>query len=103
MPAAYCLLVPLLFAFPEGDRKPGELAAPPDEVRRVVAAIVRAAEENAARGAGRLRGGDLADYYVRRAAAAADREGVTPAAFLLALGVGLDHTDVLRGNPVTRG
>jgi hypothetical protein len=68
----------------------------PEEVRKVVTAIVRAAEENAARPRDKLRGDALTDLYVRRAAAAAP----STAAFLVGLGVALDSTDLLRKNPL---
>jgi hypothetical protein len=38
--------------------------------------------------------------YVRRAAAAARAENVSPRGFLLGLGVALDHSDLLRKNPL---
>jgi hypothetical protein len=78
------------------DAEPG-MVIPVAEARRVVAAVVRAAE-----GAPAARGDDLADLCVRRAAAAAAEEGISPRGFLLGLGVALDSTDQLRNNPLTR-
>jgi hypothetical protein len=75
---------------------------PADEVRKVVAAVVAAAEENAARGPEKLTGDALTDYYIRRAAAAAKAKGVSPRAFLLALGVAVDDSGLLRKNLLTR-
>src|SRR5207244_3571623 len=42
----------------------------------------------------------LADIYVRRAAATAVGDKASARAFLLALGVVFDHTNVLRSNPL---
>lgn len=72
-------------------------AASVESVRRVVAAVVQAAEENAGRAERRLRGDDLGHHYLRRAAAAADG---SPRAFLIGVGVALDSTNTLRKNPV---
>ena len=102
MQVSLVLLLPLALGIGESGDLPAKGPPPREEVRRVVAAIVRAAEENAARGNGALKGDALADYYIRRAAAAAQAERVSARAFLIGLGVGLDHTDVLRSNPVTR-
>src|SRR5262245_37494696 len=74
-----------------------------EEARPVVAAVVRAAEENAARAKGKLDGDALADFYVRRAAAEARDKGLSPKAFLVGLGVALDSTDLLRKNVLLRG
>jgi hypothetical protein len=91
-----CLVVPGL------DDKPASTALPVAEVRKVVAAIVEAAEENSRRPANKLKEDELFDHYVRRAAAAARDQRVSPQAFLLALGVALDHTGFLRNNPLIR-
>jgi hypothetical protein len=73
-----------------------------EEAKTVVAAVVKAAEENAAKGKAKLDGDALADFYVRRAAASARDSGVAPGAFLLALGVALDDSDLLRNNFLLR-
>lgn len=91
MPLLLCLLLA---------QAPPTKSASAAEVRRVTAAVIRAAEENAARRDGRLRGDALADFYVRRAAAAARADNVSPRDFLLALGIVFDHTNLLRGNPL---
>lgn len=75
-----------------------------DAARTVVAAVVRAAEENArAPRAGRLDGDALTARYVRAAAAAALRlpEKEAVPAFLVGAGVTLDDSDLLRKNPLT--
>lgn len=71
--------------------------------RHVLAAIVQAAEQNRRRPAP-LEGDALTQYYVREAAAAARRLPADQAipGFLAALGLGLDESYVLRGNPFTR-
>jgi hypothetical protein len=102
MQACVSVVLPLCLAVAGADAPAARAPASPEQVRRVLAAVVRAAEENDARAEGRLDGDALADFYVRRAAAAAREEKVPPAAFLLALGVALDDTNVLRGNPVAR-
>src|SRR5258708_10723933 len=86
-----------------GESSPAKPDVAAAEVRTIVAALVKAAEENAGRGENRLKGDALADYYLRRAAATALADKVSPRAFLIALGVGLDDTDLLRKNPLTRG
>jgi hypothetical protein len=73
---------------------------PAEEVRKVVAAVVAAAEENAAEK--KLKGDALADFYVRRAAAAARAKNLSARAFLLALGVTVDDTRLLRNHFITR-
>ncbi len=65
-------------------------------VRQVLSALVQAAERNQQAGDKSLRGDALAEHYVRAAAAAAP----SPKAFLIGLGIGLDHTDLLRKNPL---
>jgi hypothetical protein len=102
MHASLLLTLPLWLAAARADAPAPKEPPPREEVRQVVAAIVRAAEDNAARPRGRLQGDALADYYVRRAAAAAEARHVSPRACLVALGVALDDTDVLRKNPLTR-
>jgi hypothetical protein len=65
--------------------------------------VVRAAEDNARIGMpGRRTGDELTVLYIRTAAAAARRLPAKQAvpAFLLALGVALDDSDILRSNPV---
>ncbi len=76
--------------------------------RRVVAAVVRAASEKRVGPIDRpdksLRQDDLAEYYVRHAAREAAKlpEQVARSAFVLGLGVALDSSNALRGNPLTR-
>ncbi len=100
MPTASLFLLMALGADPApgADRQP----IPVEEVRQVVAAVVGAAEENAALAKGQLEGDALLDFYVRRAAAAAREEHASAQAFLVALGVALDHGDLLRNNLLTR-
>ncbi|HEX2475909.1 MAG TPA: hypothetical protein VHK01_14255 [Lacipirellulaceae bacterium] len=81
-----------------------------DAARHVLQEIVRAAVSNKARPVesggtstpiARLVGDDLTTYYVRRAAGAADKlpDDVAPRAFLVALGIGLDRSDLLAKLP----
>jgi len=81
-----------------------------EATQRVVQAITAAAQENArlpaasagdAGGVVRFSGDRLTEYYIRRAAAAADRLPSDRAAkaFLLGLAIGLDHSAVLRNTP----
>lgn len=69
--------------------------------RGVLADLVRAARDNN-RAAAPLRGDALADHLLRAAARSAGRvpEKQRAAAFLLAVGVGLDHSSLLRRAPV---
>jgi hypothetical protein len=80
--------------------------------RTVLAAVVEAAERNrrlpvrgeADDGPFRHKGDELTETYVRAAARAARRlpaEQRAPA-FLLALGIALDDSDLIRNNPLTR-
>jgi hypothetical protein len=75
-----------------------------DGARTVLAALVKAAQDNAGQPARQRKDGDeLTVLYFRTAAEAAGklRTGAgDPGAFLLALGVGLDDSTLLRGNPV---
>ncbi|MBN2474354.1 MAG: hypothetical protein JXB62_07085 [Pirellulales bacterium] len=91
--------------------KPVEQPRPLVEAtRRVVAAIGEASRRNqpptgpngAEGGEARLSGDRLSDYYVRAAAAAAAElpDDVAAKAFLLALGVAMDDSVVLRRNPI---
>src|SRR5262245_14534662 len=89
----------LAMTFAAGLPEPAAAKAPADSVRRVLAEVVRAAEENAARTQGRLEGDALAHHYIRRAAAAAAADN-SPSAFLVGLGIALDDTNTLRKNPV---
>src|SRR5438105_663188 len=99
--ASLCLCVALGLGLPSAG--PTEKDTPAvEEVRAVVAAVVAAAEENAALPQGRRDGDALLDHYVRRAAAAAREQHVSERAFLVALGVALDHGDLLRNNLLTR-
>lgn len=97
-----CLVLPLFLLSPPAAEAPRREPPPTREVRLVLAAVVRAAEEDAARGPERLRGDALTDAYVRRAAAAAHRDRLAPRAFLVGLGVALDHTGLLPTHPLTR-
>ncbi len=85
-----------------------------ENARTVLDALVKSAEENRrlperdAPGASapfHRTGDDLTVYYVRAAATAArqlpEHEGAS--AFLLALGIGLDETSLLRSNPISGG
>ena len=84
-----------------------------DGARAVVRAVREAAEANArlpqrgapgARAPFRRSGDELTAYYFRAAAAAARKlpADKAPGAFLVGLGVGLDHSTILRDNPLTR-
>jgi hypothetical protein len=81
-----------------------------EAARHVRQAIVRAAVTNRARpvatgerplGEVRLVGDELTNYYVRRAARAADQlpDDVAPRAFLVALGIGFDQSGLLAKLP----
>jgi hypothetical protein len=83
-----------------------------EATRKVLAALVTAAEENqrlplssaaAAGGPHRLTGDALTGHYFRATAAAARQlpEDQAAAAYLLALGIGLDPSGWLRRNPAT--
>jgi hypothetical protein len=85
-----------------GQEKPEAKAVPREEVRGIIAAVVQAAEENVAQTTERLRGDALLDFYVRRAARAARTQRASVPAFLIGLGVALDHTDFLRKNPLLK-
>jgi hypothetical protein len=80
--------------------------------RRVLAEIVHSAQANhalppAGNGTkqGRREGDALTEYYVRRAARAADTlpSDVAPAALLMGLGIGLDDSTALHNLPQTKG
>lgn len=77
-----------------------------EAVRTVIRAVAAKAEENAKLTVGfaaKLKGDDLTAAYVRAAATAAlglEKEHREPA-FLLALGLALDDSNVLRDNPLT--
>jgi hypothetical protein len=90
--------------------KKGESAKRVENARIVLAAVVKAAAENrrlperGAKGEPFRRGGDdLTVYYIRAAAVAARRlpEKDAASAFLLALGIALDDSTLLRSNLVT--
>jgi hypothetical protein len=94
-----------------GTKDLGKLA---ESARTVLAAIVKAAGENhrlpqrdapGARPPFRRSGDELTVYYIRSAAAAARRlpEKEAAPAFLLALGIALDDSSLLRTNLMTRG
>lgn len=83
-----------------------------DGARAVVAAVVRAAQENArlplktdrgARAPYRRTGDQLTAHYIRVAATAARRLPARQqaASFLVALGIALDDSRILRANPLT--
>lgn len=83
--------------------KPRELSGEQDAIRKVVKAIVLKADENSRKPANeRVKGDDLAQLYIRTAADVAD--GLEPElrkkAFLIALGIALDDSEVLRSKPV---
>lgn len=84
-----------------------------DNARTVLAAIVKSAADNqrlpqkeklGTRAPFRRSGDDLTEYYVRAAATAARRlpEKEAAPAFLLALGIALDESSLLRDNFLTR-
>jgi hypothetical protein len=87
-----------------------ELAAPAltarqEAVRKVVRAVTIRAADLARRPVDvRLKGDALTAEYVRTAAsvAATEEEALRPAAFLIGLGLALDHSTTLRDNPLTR-
>src|SRR5438105_11707938 len=104
---AWLLGLGCALALPLGPAAAGEVARraeqPPDGVRAVVAAVVRAAEANArlplpadrgARESVRRAGDELTELYVRAAAEAARKLPAEQAtsAFLLGLGVALDDS-----------
>src|SRR5262249_39201925 len=74
-----------------------------ENARKVLAALVAAAERNRQQPLS-LKDDKLTEYYFRESAAAPRKlppqEGAD--AFLVALGIGLDETDLMRRNPVTR-
>jgi hypothetical protein len=81
-----------------------------EAARVVLRAITAAAKENArqptsptATGGQRLDGDHLCELYVRRAAAAADalHSDLSPRAFLLGLGIAIDHRSALCNMPIT--
>jgi hypothetical protein len=98
MHASVPLTISLWLAVGATDGPSANHPASREEVRQVLAAVVRAAEENAARREDRLSRDALANYYVRRAAAVAEK--ASPRAFLIALGMALDDTDVVRDHPI---
>jgi hypothetical protein len=93
-----CVVLPLGLAV--GHDEPAKSSV--EEARAVLAAVVKAAEENAAKDKGKLDGDALAELYVRRAAAAAADGSLSAKGFLLGLGVALDDSDLLRKNLVLR-
>jgi hypothetical protein len=79
--------------------KPKEPAEAPPPAAKVVAAVAKAARENAALPEKeRLSGDALGDHYVRRAAAAAEGDA---AAFLVGIAHALDRKATLARNPLT--
>jgi uncharacterized protein YfiM (DUF2279 family) len=94
-------LVVLLASLPAAAADKPKTPSVPDvaATRRVCAAVVEAAKSNA-KAAKPLTGDALTELYVRAAAAEARRlpaEQATPA-FLAALGITLDDSDLVRGN-----
>jgi hypothetical protein len=98
------LSLALLLASPLDDKPPTK----PDRdsllkaARPVMAAIVAAGRENSRR-ATPLKNDELTEYYVRAATAGAQRlpEKQRAPALLLALGIALDTSSLMRKNPVT--
>lgn len=108
-----CCLSLLLAGVLAAPEAPAEQSSLADQARGVVAAVVRAAEQNQRlperpadpKAARRLTGDELAEHYFRAAAAAARRlpREQAAAAFLMGLGIALDRTTELRSNPLTAG
>ena len=71
-------------------------------VRKIIASVVQAAEENQKRPEGPRKGDELASFYVQRAIQASLKEKTTPQELLFGLGIALDHTTVVRDNPLAR-
>jgi hypothetical protein len=73
------------------------------DTKQVLARITEAAQVNAKEGESRRQGDALTEYLVRQAADAAKAlpADTGPNAFLFALGIGLDSSDVLRVHPKT--
>jgi hypothetical protein len=86
---------------PESTAKDAPNPTLADSARKIVAAIVEAARRNA-RGATPRTGDDLTALYLREAAAAAKKLPADQAAgaLLLALGIALDDSTILRSNPL---
>ncbi len=99
MQAIVCLLA---LCLGQAQTEPAKPPAVPDtaEVRQILAALVETAEANQKAGVRTLRGDALAQHYVRMTAAYAESQRFSPRAFLIALGVGLDHTDLIRKMPL---
>jgi hypothetical protein len=101
---SFVLTLGLLLPSPTDDKPP----AKPDRdtliksARSVMTAIVAAGRENSRRPVPR-KDDQLTEYYVRAAAAAARRlpEKQRATAMMLALGVALDRSSLMRKNPVT--
>jgi hypothetical protein len=86
------------------DRNEAGRTGKQESVRRVIRAIVRRAEQNAA-GANKARGDELTSLFIQAAADAArfeDKE-LRPAAIAIGLGLALDDSEILRKNPLTEG
>ncbi|HXG10513.1 MAG TPA: hypothetical protein VNK04_12195 [Gemmataceae bacterium] len=105
-PTASELLALLASGSGKGSAKsaaPGSSPSLAEPARRIVQAVVRAAERNH-RLPRRLTGDALTEFYIREAAAAArllPKEQAV-AAFLVGIGIAVDTSDILRNNPVTR-
>ncbi len=102
MSSLYFLMV--LFAPTADGKAPGKIDRETlaQSARSVVAAIVVAGRENGRRRTP-LKDDELTAHYVRAAAAAVRRlpENVRAPALLLALGIALDRSALMRSNPVT--
>jgi hypothetical protein len=83
---------------PEPRKLPDSVQVEP--VRKLLAALVEAAAENQGRPAGPRKGDELTDFLIRRAIQASLEEKTTPQELCVALGIGLDTTDVLRNHEV---
>src|SRR5262245_13782104 len=99
-PRALSTLVGLLMVTAARAQSPERRTALPVEgARAVLAGVVQAAERKP-----QNKGDELTAFYYREAAQAAGRlpEKERADAFLLAMAVALDESDLLRKNPVTR-
>src|SRR5262245_30441551 len=99
------LLLTLLIGLSAGQEKPkSDREMLIDGARTVLASIVQAGRDNHRR-ATPLAGEALTALYVRAAAGAARKlpEKTASKAFLLAIGVGLDTSSLMRGNLVVGG
>lgn len=96
----------LFLVLPTSAQSPPKSSTRVEGARRVLAAIVQAGQENASLPPSQRKDGDeLTALYFRSAASSASQlsKGQAGAAFLLALGVGLDDTTLVRSNPLVAG